>query len=330
MSRYYNETSNSFASSSPEQIQYSRDRHHCFPPPSPPPLPPLTPFTGAQAIPPPRPGEAFYQGFAPHFHVPSPVKGPSFTIEDAKKAALPRRCDDDDASSLQENSLGPSDFADTSPTVNRHHYNSGPFERHSIMMPPASVRNPSYTPQMPSVLAYWTGTPNDAALQDRSSLSPPSFATSQSGPYFSDAPFLLGAGSGSSEYSSESSSLAAATKSRPVPAKSAFMCFCEAKGAEISTRNAVSSYSKLIRMTKYYTLTVDECLRTQEKGGFVEAVAAEWRSLPPHKKAHWEGIAANEKARFVKERDALCKAKGPLARKLRAKKDPVSKQKQQN
>jgi hypothetical protein len=55
----------------------------------------------------------------------------------------------------------------------------------------------------------------------------------------------------------------------------------------------------------------------------------EWRSLPLHKKAYWEGIAANEKARFVKERDALCKAhKGPL-RKLRAKKDPVSKQKTQ-
>jgi hypothetical protein len=69
-------------------------------------------------------------------------------------------------------------------------------------------------------------------------------------------------------------------------------------------------------------------LCTQEKGGFVEAVAAEWRSLPLQKKAYWEGIAANEKARFAKERDALCKAhRGPLARKLRAKKDPVSKRK---
>jgi hypothetical protein len=77
---------------------------------------------------------------------------------------------------------------------------------------------------------------------------------------------------------------------------------------------------------------MNNCLRTQEKGGFVEAVAVEWRTLPLHKKAYWEGIAVNEKARFVKERDALCKAhKGPLARKLRAKKDPVSKRKiQQN
>lgn len=41
-------------------------------------------------------------------------------------------------------------------------------------------------------------------------------------------------------------------------------------------------------------------------------------------------MATNEKTRFAKERDALCKArKGPLARKLRAKKDPVSKNKTQ-
>lgn len=70
------------------------------------------------------------------------------------------------------------------------------------------------------------------------------------------------------------------------------------------------------------TPSPEKTLCTQEKGGFVEAVAAEWRSLPLQKKAYWEGIAANDKARFVKERDALCK---PLARKLRAKKDPVSK-----
>jgi hypothetical protein len=67
-------------------------------------------------------------------------------------------------------------------------------------------------------------------------------------------------------------------------------------------------------------------LSTQKKGGFVEAVAAEWRRLPQQEKAYWEGTAANEKARFVKERDALCKVhRGPLALKLRAKKDPVRK-----
>lgn len=74
------------------------------------------------------------------------------------------------------------------------------------------------------------------------------------------------------------------------------------------------------------TPSPEKTLCTQEKGGFVEAVAAEWRSLSLQKKAYWEGIAANDKARFVKERDALCKAdRGPLARTLRAKKDPVSK-----
>jgi hypothetical protein len=47
-------------------------------------------------------------------------------------------------------------------------------------------------------------------------------------------PSLLGVGSGLLESSSLASSLlvAAASSSRPVPAKSAFMCFCEAKGTE--------------------------------------------------------------------------------------------------
>jgi hypothetical protein len=325
MSQHYNETPNSFASTSPEHIQYyNRDRNSCFPPP--PPLPPLPPSTGGQAIPPPRPGEGF-QGFAPHSHVRSPAKGGSFANEDAKKAALPRRCDDDDASLSQANSLG-LDFADSSPTVNRHHYNGGPFERHSVTIPPSSLRNSLCTSQMPSVYGSWTGTPNDAIFQERSSLSPPSVEIGENGPYYRDAPSLLGAGSGSSEYSSASSSSVAATKSRPVPAKSAFMCFCEAKGTEFSTRNAVSPPSIFARDYNMLSHHGQIMFCPQEKGGFVEAVAVEWRSLPPHKKAYWEGIAANEKARFVKERDALCKTdKGPLARKLRAKKDPVSKRK---
>ncbi len=48
--------------------------------------------------------------------------------------------------------------------------------------------------------------------------------------------------------------------------------------------------------------------------------------MPLQEKVYWEGVAASEKARYEKERDVLCKAhRGPLARKLRAKKDPVSK-----
>lgn len=65
--------------------------------------------------------------------------------------------------------------------------------------------------------------------------------------------------------------------------------------------------------------------RLHLKGGLVEAVAAEWRQLPPKARAHWEEMAETEKKRFATERVALCKAhKGPVVRKLRAKKNPVS------
>jgi hypothetical protein len=61
------------------------------------------------------------------------------------------------------------------------------------------------------------------------------------------------------------------------------------------------------------------------QGGLVEAVAAEWRTLPPKSRAHWEEMAKAEKKRFSKEKVALCKThNGPLARKIRAKKNPVS------
>ena len=52
-------------------------------------------------------------------------------------------------------------------------------------------------------------------------------------------------------------------------------------------------------------------------------MAAEWRSLSTKDKAHWERMAEGEKTRFAKEKEAHCRAhKGPVARKLRAKKHP--------
>jgi hypothetical protein len=248
MSRSYDEQSNWYYSSttSPEHDRYVRDhRHHSF---HPPPLPPLPSHMGGQAAPLPGPGGGFHQGFAvpPHCDVPTtPAEegASSFAKDDSKTAARQRRNggggDDDDASSSSSlgKSLRPSNFADaSSPTPNRHRYYDRPFERHRIMMPiPASSArdDPYYSPRMPSSVQAppWT-------------VASPEY---RGGPYFSgETPSLLGVGSGSSESStsassSSSSAAAAGGGGRPVPAKSAFMCFCEAKGAEISNRNEVST-----------------------------------------------------------------------------------------
>lgn len=250
-------------STSPEHYQYGRDhQHRSFYPPALPPLPPLPSHMGGQALPPlPGPGDGFHQGFAANRHVPPPPDGASFANDDATTTAWPTRSDgDNDAwSSSHGNTRSPSNFADASPTPSRNRYRSGPYERRRGMIPPASARdNPSCGPRMPSARASWTGTPDDALLRERSSSSPPSFATYRGGPYFCEAPSLLVAGSGSSESSSASSTSAAAASGRPVPAKSAFMCFCEAKGAEISDRTEVSPVRPLcgFRYDDYrYTLT---------------------------------------------------------------------------
>jgi hypothetical protein len=254
MSEYYDDTPSSYSSNSPEYYQYGRDHHHhSF---YPPPLPPLPSHTGGQALPPlPLPGVGFHQDVAAHCHVSPPAEGASFANDDATTAAGPTRSDVNDSTSSHVNPLSPSNFAGASPTPSRNHYRNGPFERRRGMTPLASARDyPFYSPRMPSAQASWTGTANDALLREMSSSSPPSFAPYQGGPYFTEAPYLLGAGSGSSESSSASSTSAAAASSRPVPARSAFiaassrpvsarsafMCFCEAKGTEISNRKEVS------------------------------------------------------------------------------------------
>ena len=77
----------------------------------------------------------------------------------------------------------------------------------------------------------------------------------QQSPYLSEAP-ALGVGSGSSESSTASTtttstSVTMTNNTRPVPARSAFMCFSQAKGEAIKARKGKGS-----------------------KGGFVEAVAS--------------------------------------------------------
>lgn len=80
-------------------------------------------------------------------------------------------------------------------------------------------------PPLPSVPGTLMVSPNDPR-------QPPTPKTLyQNSPYYSEAPDL-NTGSGSSESSSSSTN-------RPVPARSAFMCFSEAKGKEISEKNGV-------------------------------------------------------------------------------------------
>jgi len=126
--------------------------------------------------------------------------------------------------------------------------------------------------------------PNDEPRKDSTSA-----IVYQNSPYFSEAPNL-----DTVTGSSESSSSSAGVANRPVPAKSAFMCFSEANGQAISDR-----------------IGTDE-----GKDRYVEVVAAEWRGLTKQDKAYWEDMAKNEKTRFANEKKAY---KGPITRKLRAK-----------
>ena len=62
----------------------------------------------------------------------------------------------------------------------------------------------------------------------------------QQSPYFSEAPGIGTRSSGSSESSS------ASTTARPIPARSAFMCFSEARGNEIAAKGAGSKVRVVI------------------------------------------------------------------------------------
>jgi len=144
-------------------------------------------------------------------------------------------------------------------------------------------------PPLPQVLALAIS-PNDPTCQEDST----SAIVYRNSPYFSEAP-NLDTGSGSSESSTSST----AVTNRPVPAKSAFMCFSEVSGKALFDRTGAGG----------------------SKGGFVEVVAAEWRSLSKQDKSYWENMAKKEKTRFTNEKKAY---KGPIPLKLRAKKNPLA------
>jgi len=107
-------------------------------------------------------------------------------------------------------------------------------------------------------------------------------------PHLSEAPSLE-AGSGSTESSSSSTSHKSTSfiedDSRPVPARSAFVLYA----------------------------------RNQEECGHVE-VAKMWRNLSQNERSRWEGAARDDKKRFTREK----KRQKPVARKVRAKKNPLA------
>lgn len=259
--------------------EYSHNPNSFYYPP--PPLPELQAHPHDQQAPLP---------LGPHYgYIPPCPEGDNLN-DDAKYLASLRRDDgvggSDGTTSTQRNHSG---VANGAPTLNYHH--NYHFNHHygGIMLPPSSHDNQYYRPQMQFVPTNQTWvTPNDAVQTNESSSPPPLYST--------EAPSILTGSSGSSESQlSQSSSSEATAIGRPAPAKSAFMCFFNAR-------------------------------RTQTKDGAVEVAAIEWQRLSHKEKAHWEGAAENEKVRFKIEREAVCKNNnGPLARNRRAKKDPVSK-----
>jgi hypothetical protein len=200
MSKYSDsETPSSHSTSppSPQQCPFATPNYHLQPPPH--------QQTG-QAHPPP-PG--FYHGSSPHGNA-------NFATSD-----------------------GLSSFATTTSKVastNNYPYSGYGIDQYRYVgYPPNVQRSPYFCPPPPPLPPplpppdFWTVSPNNSVARNESSST--SSTIYQHSPYFSDAPALMGTGSGGSSESSTSSTMA--TVCRPVPAKSAFMCFSDAKSNEI-------------------------------------------------------------------------------------------------
>jgi len=117
-------------------------------------------------------------------------------------------------------------------STNIHHYSGYSSDHYQHVMHPSSAQSsPYFGPPPPPLMPpdTWTVSPNNAVGRIESLST--SSTIYQSSPYFSDAPALRGSGSAGSSESSTTSTTA--TVCRPVPAKSAFMCFADAKREEI-------------------------------------------------------------------------------------------------
>ncbi len=131
----------------------------------------------------------------------------------------------------------------------------------------------AFTPHPPKSTRYNRATPPTITPHD---WIPEGLSSPQRSPYFEafDPPAVTGSGS--------SESTESMTQNRPVPARSAFMCFAAKRG---ETTN--------------------------------EAAEA-WRLVSTEERAHWEGVAEKDRKRYNKEREEF----NPSLRKVRRKKHP--------
>lgn len=191
------ETSSQY-STSPQQYPFATPNYRLHPP---------SHLQEGQAYPPPLPG--FCNGTSPHGNANS-------------------------ATNFRPSSSTATNSNVTS-TTNIHFSGFGIDQYRYVMHPACTQTSPYFglppPPLMPPLPppGSWTVTPNDAVTRNKSSST-----IYQQSPYFSDAPTLLGTCSGGSSESSTTPTTA--TACRPVPAKSAFMCFSDAKSENIQEK----------------------------------------------------------------------------------------------
>ena len=157
------------------------------------------------------------------------------TDKDTTKATLTDNCEDDDES--PDKDVAALYATPKAPTTNHHYYATDP----PAQVLPSLRKSPYFGGHLPPLPPTQALTVSPADHQEQSTK------IYQYSPYFSEAPSLDN-GSGSSESTASTSS---GKNSRPVPAKSSFMCFSEARKNEITARmgstSRVSSYTCYLR-----------------------------------------------------------------------------------
>ena len=117
----------------------------------------------------------------------------------------------------------------------------GRSELYNQVMPPSNTwKSFNPPPPLPAV-AEAAPAPSLTASPNNNNNNRQVNTIYQQSPYFSEAPGIGTRSSGSSESSSAST-----TAARPIPARSAFMCFSEARGNEIAAKGAGSKVRVVI------------------------------------------------------------------------------------
>lgn len=220
MSNSSDSETSSPCSTSPQQYPFATPNYRLHPPPH------RQEGQEGQAYPPPLPG--LHNGYSPHGNANSAsnFRPSSSTAANSKVASTP----------------------------NHHFPGFGTDQYHYVMHHACTQTSPYFGPPPPPLMpplpppGSWTVTPNAAVTRNKSSST-----IYQQSHYFSDAPALLGTCSGGSSESSTTSTTA--TACRPAPAKSAFMCFSDAKSEDI--REKMGPHTKVrcsVKISYYFFL----------------------------------------------------------------------------